>query len=41
MVELKKDYKAMEPMIFDKHLEFDEIIEILQNLENEINCIEV
>jgi hypothetical protein len=41
MVELKKDYKAMESMIFDKHLEFDEIIEILQNLENEINLREV
>ncbi|TLP39421.1 nucleotidyl transferase AbiEii/AbiGii toxin family protein [Arcobacter arenosus] len=35
--ELEEDYKAMGNMIFDKHLEFDEIIEILTNLENEIN----
>jgi len=27
---LKKDYVAMSHMIFDKHLEFDEIIEIFK-----------
>ena len=35
--ELEEDYKAMGNMIFDKHLEFEEIIEILTKLENEIN----
>lgn len=35
--ELEEDYKAMGNMIFDKHLNFEEIIEILTNLENEIN----
>jgi len=35
--ELKKDYKAMEHMIFDKKLEFEEIIGILKKLEVEIN----
>jgi hypothetical protein len=34
---LKKDYKSMEQMIFDKKLSFEEIIIILQNLEDEIN----
>ncbi|HIP44263.1 MAG TPA: nucleotidyl transferase AbiEii/AbiGii toxin family protein [Sulfurospirillum arcachonense] len=34
---LKKDYAAMSHMIFDKHLEFDEIIAILSDLEAEIN----
>jgi len=34
---LEKDYKAMQNMIFDKNLTFDEIIDILRNLENEIN----
>jgi len=38
--ELKKDYKAMEHMIFDKHLKFEEIIETLQALEDEINSLE-
>jgi len=37
---LKKDYKAMEPMIFDKYLEFDEILIILAKLEDEINALE-
>lgn len=36
---LGKDYKAMQNMIFDKNLTFDEIIDILRNLENEINKI--
>ena len=36
---LKKDYQAMQNMIFDKKLFFDEIIYILQNLEYEINQI--
>ncbi|MCH9740402.1 MAG: nucleotidyl transferase AbiEii/AbiGii toxin family protein [Epsilonproteobacteria bacterium] len=35
--ELKKDYKAMASMIFDKYLSFDEIIDTLQKLEDEIN----
>lgn len=34
---LKKDYVAMSHMIFDKHLEFDEIMEVLAKLEVEIN----
>ena len=36
---LEKDYKAMQNMIFDKNLTFDEIINILNDLENEINKI--
>jgi hypothetical protein len=35
--ELQKDYKAMQNMIFDKNLEFNEILNRLQSLENEIN----
>ena len=35
--ELEVDYRAMEQMIFDKELSFEEILEILQELENEIN----
>ena len=35
--ELRKDYKAMENMIFDKKISFDKIIEILSLLEKEIN----
>lgn len=37
--ELKDDYKSMRNMIFDKYIEFDEIMIILKNLENEINSI--
>jgi hypothetical protein len=36
---LEKDYKAMQNMIFDKYISFDEIIGILGNLEKEINEI--
>ena len=36
---LEKDYKAMQNMIFDKYISFEEIIEILENLEKEINEI--
>jgi len=36
---LKKDYKAMEHMIFDKKLTFEEIVKILQELEIEVNNI--
>ncbi|RBQ28755.1 nucleotidyl transferase AbiEii/AbiGii toxin family protein [Aliarcobacter vitoriensis] len=36
---LEKDYKAMQNMIFDKKLTFNEIIYILENLEKEINII--
>lgn len=35
--ELKTDYDSMRSMIFDKYLEFDEIIKILSNMEEEIN----
>lgn len=34
---LKKDYQAMQNMIFDKKLSFNEIINILKKLESEIN----
>ena len=34
---LEKDYKAMQNMIFDKYISFDEIIGILENLEKDIN----
>jgi hypothetical protein len=37
---LAKDYKAMEHMIFDKILSFDEIMETLGALEDEINAME-
>lgn len=37
--ELKKDYKAMENMIFDKYISFDEIIKTLKELEKEINSL--
>ncbi|HEO97872.1 MAG TPA: nucleotidyl transferase AbiEii/AbiGii toxin family protein [Epsilonproteobacteria bacterium] len=37
--ELKKDYKAMQNMIFDKQLSFEEIMETLENLEKEINIL--
>ena len=36
---LKKDYQAMQNMIFDKKLSFNEIINILKKLEREINKI--
>jgi len=35
--ELKEDYASMRNMIFDKYIEFDEIMSILRDLENEIN----
>ncbi len=34
---LRKDYQAMQNMIFDKKISFDEIISILKKLESEIN----
>lgn len=37
---LAKDYKAMEHMIFDKSLSFEEIIKTLKSLEDEINAME-
>ena len=37
--ELKEDYASMRNMIFDKYIEFDEIISILKHLEDEINAI--
>ncbi|RLA82247.1 MAG: nucleotidyl transferase AbiEii/AbiGii toxin family protein [Epsilonproteobacteria bacterium] len=40
IAELKKDYKAMRYMIFDKYLEFEEILKILQSLEDEVNSLE-
>lgn len=36
---LEKDYKFMQNMIFDKYISFEEIIEILENLEKKINEI--
>ncbi len=36
---LEKDYKAMQNMIFDKYISFDEIIDVLENLEKEINKV--
>jgi len=38
--ELAKDYRAMKHMIFDKPLSFEEIMEILHTLEDEINALE-
>ncbi len=40
MDSLAKDYKAMGHMIFDKQLSFDEIMETLATLEDEINAME-
>lgn len=37
--ELAKDYQAMQNMIFDKPLGFDEIIQTLAALENEVNAL--
>ena len=37
--ELKKDYKAMENMIFDKQLSFEKILHTLKVLEDEINAL--
>lgn len=37
--ELSKDYQAMQNMIFDQHLTFNQVIEILQALEGEINAL--
>ena len=34
---LEKDYKAMQNMIFDKYISFEEIIDSLRDLESEIN----
>jgi hypothetical protein len=36
--EIERDYTAMQTMIFDKKLSFDEIIKILSALEKEINA---
>ena len=38
--ELKADYKAMENMIFNKYLSFEEILKTLKELESEINSLE-
>jgi hypothetical protein len=37
LVSLKRDYVMMENMIFGKYPPFDEIMEVLRNLEKEIN----
>ena len=37
--ELKADYASMRNMIFDKYIEFDEIMSILKDLEDEINSM--
>ena len=39
LTELEKDYKAMENMIFNKYISFDEIIKTLKELEIEINSL--
>ncbi len=39
LIELEKDYKAMENMIFDKYINFDEIIKTLKELEEKINSL--
>lgn len=36
---LRKDYQAMQNMIFDRHLSFEAIIETLTGLETEINAL--
>jgi hypothetical protein len=38
--ELQRDYQAMQNMIFEKHLSFEEIIDTLSHLEKEINTYE-
>lgn len=38
--EIQADYKAMEQMIFDKVLSFEEILKTLQDLEEEISSIQ-
>lgn len=38
--ELKEDYKSMQNMIFGESVDFDKIIAILQELEDEINALE-
>ena len=38
--ELKKDYNAMQNMIFGKRIEFEKILSILKELEDEINKLE-
>lgn len=37
--ELAKDYQAMQNMIFDKPLSFDEVMQALIELEQEINAL--
>jgi len=37
--ELARDYQAMQNMIFDKPLSFDEVMHTLTSLENEINAL--
>jgi len=37
LLSLRQDYKSMQDMIFDKQLEFDEIVTILEQLEESIN----
>ena len=39
IAELKKDYKSMEYMIFSNHLHFEEILDTLKALEDEINSL--
>jgi len=37
LLSLRQDYKSMQDMIFDKQLEFDEIVTTLEQLEKDIN----
>lgn len=40
LLELARDYQAMQHMIFDKSLSFDEMMHTLTHLEHEINALE-
>ena len=40
LAEIRRDYAAMQLMIYGEALQFDGIIEILRKLENEINALE-
>ncbi len=38
--ELKKDYRAMQNMVFGERVDFEQIVSVLKNLEEEINSLE-
>jgi hypothetical protein len=39
LAEIRRDYAAMQIMIYGEVLQFDDIMEILRKLENEINAL--